>query len=91
MLANYNLPGFIAYGVYVGEIVAPLMLIVGYYTRIGALVIAFNMFMAVWLSHTGDFFKLGSHGAWALEVQAFFLFNAVAIFFLGSGKYAVKK
>ena len=26
----------------------------------------------------------------AIELQAFYLFNAVALFFLGSGKYAMK-
>ena len=30
MLASNNLPGVLAYGVYIGEVIAPLMVIVGY-------------------------------------------------------------
>ena len=46
-LASHGLPTFLAYGVYVGEIIAPLMVILGYQTRIGALLIIFNMCLLV--------------------------------------------
>ena len=36
MLANAGLPGFLKYGVYVGEVLAPLAVIAGFYSRIGA-------------------------------------------------------
>jgi putative oxidoreductase len=89
-LASHNLPGFLAYGVCIGEIIAPLMVILGVHTRIGAVLIAGNMLVAIVLVHMGELFALSKTGGWALELQGFFLFTAVAIFFLGAGKYAVR-
>lgn len=51
--------------------------------------IAFNMAVAVYLVHSKSLFTLGAHGAWSLEAPMFFLLGALAIAFLGSGKYAV--
>lgn len=90
-LQSMGLPGFFAYGVYIGEIVAPLMVLAGYYTRIGALLMVGNMVVAVVLAHRGDIFSLGSHGGWAIELQAFYLFTALSLVFLGGGKYAVNR
>jgi len=89
-LTGAGLPGAIAYGVYVGEIIAPLMIIVGLYSRIGGLLIAINMLFAIALVHTGDLLSLTDHGGWRLELQAFYLFGAIAVIFLGSGRLAVK-
>jgi len=90
MLGNYGLPSEIAYGVYIGEVLAPLMIIFGIFTRIGGLILAVNMLFAVLLAHSGDFLALTKHGGWRLELQAFYFFGALAIVLLGSGKYAVK-
>ena len=89
-LAAHNLPGFLAYGVFIGEIIAPVMVLLGFHTRVGAALIAGNMLVALVLVHMGELFSLSNNGGWALELQGFFLFTAVAIFFLGAGKYAVK-
>lgn len=85
-----GLPGFLAYGVYIGEVLAPIMLILGVYNRIGALLVAGNMLVAIGLIHLQDVMTLAKSGGWGLELQGLFLFGAVAIVFLGSGKYAVK-
>lgn len=90
MLAGYGLPSILAYGVYVGEVVAPLMVIVGYKARLGALLMAINMLFAIVLAHTGDLFSLSEHGGWSVELQMFYLLTAVAVLFLGSGRHAVK-
>jgi putative oxidoreductase len=90
MLAGYGLPSILAYGVYVGEIVAPLMVIVGYKARLGALLMAINMLFAIVLAHTGDLFSLSEHGGWSVELQMFYLLTAVAVLLLGSGRHAVK-
>lgn len=89
-LASLGLPEAIAYGVYVGEIIAPLMIILGIQTRLGGLLIVINMIFAIVLAHAGDLFSLTEHGGWRLELQGFYLFCAVAIMFLGSGRMAVK-
>ena len=72
-LASHNLPGFLAYGVFIGEIIAPLMVILGVHTRIGAVLIAGNMLVAIVLVHMGEVFALSKTGGWALELQGFFL------------------
>lgn len=89
-LASHGLPAFLAYGVFIGELIAPLMIILGYQTRIGALLIAFNMIVAIILVHAHELLALGRNGGLALELQLFFLFTAVALVFLGPGRYKLK-
>ena len=89
-LAAAGMPAFFAYGVYIGEVLAPLMVIVGIFSRIGGLLVVVNMLVAMALVHAGDIFTLGEAGGWALELQGFYLFGGLAIYFLGSGKFAVK-
>jgi len=89
MLAKANLPAALAYGVYLGEIVAPILLIVGVWTRLAAILIAINMVVAVLTAHAGQLFSLGPQGGYALELQAMFLFVAVALAFTGAGRLSV--
>lgn len=89
-LASHGLPMILAYGVYIGEVIAPLMVILGYQTRIGALIIVFNMIVAIALVHGHQLLTLSSNGGWALELQGFFLFTALALIFLGPGRYKLK-
>jgi putative oxidoreductase len=92
MLAENGLPGFIAYGVYVGEVVAPILLIVGIFSRPAALVVAFNMLIAILLVHRERMFTLSEQGgAWAIELEMLYLLGALAIYCLGSGKYALSR
>ena len=91
MLISYDLPGLLAYGVYIGEVLAPLMVIVGYQARLGGLIIFINMMFALLLAHTGDFFSLTEHGGWAVELQMFYLMSALSIVFLGSGNLAFRQ
>ncbi len=89
-VASHGLPVFLAYGVLIGEVVAPLMAIVGWQTRIAGLLMVGNMVVAIFLAHTGELFALGRSGGWALELQGMFLFSALALVFLGSGRLAVR-
>ena len=89
-LAAHGLPTLLAYGVFIGELIAPLMVILGYQTRIGALLIVFNMLVALVLVHSNQLLSLGGNGGWALELQGFFLFTAIAVIFLGPGRYKMK-
>ena len=91
LVKKQGLPEMLAYGVYVGEILAPIFLIIGWKSRIWAGVIAFNMVVAIYLTKMGSLVKLGAHGAWAVEVPMFYLLSALAIALLGSGKYAVMR
>jgi|SRR5690349_20236421 putative oxidoreductase len=89
MVRNAGLPEFIAYGNLVGEVVAPLFLIAGYKTRIAALVIAFNMVMSVLIAHRDIMFSRNDFGGWMIELNVFYLMTALAVFFLGAGKFAL--
>jgi putative oxidoreductase len=88
-LQQHNLPSFIAYGVYIGEVLAPALVLIGLLTRLGAIVMAFNMAVAVWLMHTQDFRVLDQSGGWKLELPALYFCGALAIFFLGPGMFSV--
>jgi hypothetical protein len=59
-----------AYGVYAGEVVAPLFVIAGFYSRIDAALIGINMLFAIGLVHGAEFFIRNETGGWALELQA---------------------
>jgi len=89
MLAGYGLPTFLAYGVYLGEVVGPVLVIIGLFTRIGALLMVGNMLVAFALAHMSELFSLGTMGGWALETQGLFLFGSIAIALLGAGRLSV--
>jgi putative oxidoreductase len=89
MLAKAGLPAALGYLVYVGEVIAPLMILAGIFTRPAALVVAINMIVAVLLVHTGQFFTLDKTGGWALELQGMYFFAAVAVALLGAGRYSL--
>ncbi len=89
-LSDIGLPSLLAYAVYLGEVLGPLMIIFGYNTRTGALLVVINMIFAVILVHSHQLFQLTNHGGWALELQGLYLFGALTIALLGSGRYAIK-
>jgi len=90
MLAKLNLPAALAWGVYIGEIVAPILLIVGVWTRLAGAVIAINLVFAVLLAHTGQLFSIDkATGGYALELQAMFFFTAVALAIAGAGRFSL--
>ncbi|MFY2763177.1 DoxX family protein [Arenimonas sp. MALMAid1274] len=91
MLQGAGLPPVLAYGVYVGEVLAPLMLIAGFHARIGAALIALNMLFAIFLAHRGDLAAFNGQGGWALELQGMFLFTAIGLAFIGPGRFSANK
>src|SRR5450759_2389621 len=69
MLQGAGLPAFIAYGVYVGEVLAPVLLLLGWYSRVGAAIIVVQMTVIFLLAHPGQFFTLSRSGGWSLELE----------------------
>ena len=88
-LAKSGVPSGVGYLVYIGEVVAPLFVILGAWTRPAALVIAGNMLVAVLLVHPNDLLSITKNGGYALELQAMYLFSALAIALLGAGQYSL--
>lgn len=89
VVAKAGLPAPFGYLVYVGEVVAPILLIVGLWTRIAALVVAIDIAFAVALVDLKEFFTLANTGGWALELQGMYFFVALAIALLGAGRYSL--
>lgn len=95
VMASLSLPAFMAYGVFLGEVIAPVLLILGILPRLSSLAIIATMAMAI-LSHTtGEnatpLFSLGGYGGWSFELQGLYLFGALAILIMGSGKISLYK
>jgi len=91
MVTGAGLPDWVAWGVYVGEILAPLMVLAGWFARIGAAIIAVNIVFAVALAHRAELLALGATGGWALELQGMYLFTAIAVACLGPGRYSLNR
>lgn len=89
MVTNAGLPAILAYGVYVGEVVAPVLVLIGLWTRAAAAVMVINMVVAIMLAHLPDLAQMNKMGGWALELQGMFLFGAIAVALLGAGRYSV--
>lgn len=88
MVEAHGLPGFLGYGVLVGEVLAPAMVLFGFYARLGGAIIVVNMLFAFGLVHMGQLGQLNAQGGWALELQAMFLAAGAAIALLGPGSYS---
>lgn len=80
---------FLAYSVFIGEVVVPIFILLGAYARAVSLVLAFNMTVAIFLAYGNSLFSLGKHGAPVFELPFLYLVMSILIFMLGSGKYAI--
>lgn len=89
LVTNVGLPTAFAYLVYIGEVLAPILVLVGLFTRPAALIIAINMIVAIALVHMNELFALTKTGGWALELQGMFLISAIVISLLGPGRYSL--
>ena len=89
-LGTLGLPGFLAYGTYVAEVVAPVLLMLGLWARVAALVVAFDMLMAIALVLRPRIFAINEMGGgWAIELEALILVVALALSIEGPGRYVV--
>lgn len=84
MLNDANVPyaKYVTWGVFIGEVLAPIMLIIGRYIKLAGLIIAFNMLAAIILAHKDSIFTLSEHGGWSIELQVLYLVAALSLVFL---------
>jgi putative oxidoreductase len=89
MLSNFNVPyaHYVAYGVFVGEIIAPLMLIVGRYVRIAGALIAVTMASAITLAHSKEIFTLNQFGAPTIELALLYLIGGLSLMLINEKKF----
>ena len=88
-LERFHIPAFIGYAVYLGEVVGPILVIVGLWTRPAALLAFANMAVALLLGHPRELFEMTTHGGLLLEVQWLYLLGALAVALLGAGRYSL--
>lgn len=91
MVSNAGMPEWFAFGVFIGEVVAPIFLIFGVASRLFALIIAINMLFAFGTVHMNDFLTLNQNGGWGIELLALYFFGAVGLIFTGGGKLSFSK
>ncbi|MEI9995366.1 MAG: DoxX family protein [Rhizomicrobium sp.] len=84
-----HLPDLLAYGVYLGEIAGPILVILGLFSRIGGLLIVANMIAAIALAGVASLGKLNPMGGYALELETFYLLGGLAVALLGAGRVSV--
>ena len=84
-----GLPMAFGYLVYVGEVIAPVLLIVGLWSRLAALIIAADIAVAIVLVMPGQIFALADTGGWAIELEGIYVFAAIAAALLGAGRYSI--
>jgi putative oxidoreductase len=89
MIGAHGVPDYLAFGVYAGEVLAPLLLILGLFARLGGALVVINMIVAIVLVHMGMLTGLNDQGGYALETQMLYLFGGLAVALLGAGRIAV--
>lgn len=89
LVTGHHLPEFLAYGVYLGELVGPVLVAVGFFSRLGGALIAINMIVAIYLAQVHGLFALDAQGGYALELEMFYLFGGLSVALLGAGRFSL--
>lgn len=89
LVTKAGLPEFMAYGVYLGEIIFPILIIFGLFTRISSLFFALTMVFAIFLAHSSDIFVLDENGGLLIELPLLYLLTSISLMFIGAGKYSL--
>ncbi len=89
VVSDHGLPIFLSYGIYIGEVIAPLLIIIGFRTRLASLVLALTCILIVLFAHVHEVFSLNAHGGLAIELVCIYLFVSLGLFFTGGGKMSV--
>ncbi|WP_457808637.1 DoxX family protein [Kushneria sp. EE4] len=89
-LEHLSLPAPLAFGVFAGELMAPLMILAGWRCRVGGALAAVNMLFAIALMRMSAIWSLGDTGGWHLETEVLMLGASLALMFCGSGRMAIR-
>ena len=88
MLVARGIPDLVAYGAYVGEVLAPAMIIIGVFCRIGALLVIANVLMIIYVLHI-PLGALTGVGGFELEIVYLYLSTAICLVICGGGEFVL--
>src|SRR3974390_3330865 len=88
LVTNHHLPESLAYGAYAGELVAPILVAIGLFARLGGGLIVINMLVAVYLAGMGELLALNAQGGYALELEVFYLVGGLSVALMGAGRFS---
>ena len=88
-LSPHKIPEALAYAAYFGEIVGPLLIIIGLFARFGAFLVAAEVAALAALAGVAQLVAVTADGVYAQEIAALYFAGAVAILLLGPGKIAI--
>lgn len=92
LVLKAGLPEFLAYGVYMGELIIPFLLLIGLFTRISALILSVTMMAAIFLAYSDKLLMLDAKtGGPLIELPLLYLLASLSIAFLGAGKYSLDR
>ena len=92
LVLQAGLPEFLSYGVYMGELIIPFLLIAGLFTRFSALILSSTMGVAIYLGFTDKLLMLDAKtGGLLIELPLLYLLVSLSIVFLGAGKYSLDR
>lgn len=89
MISGLGMPEFFAYGSLIGEVIAPIMIIIGFRARLGALFVACTMVVAIIATSGVNFLGVNAYGGFNAELQLLYMLSCIAIMLIGSGKYSI--
>jgi len=91
LVTSHGFPEFLAYGVYLGELIIPIFIILGLYTRISSFIYAFTMSFAIYLVHSSNLLALGKSGGLVIETPLLYMLGAITLLFIGAGRFSIDK
>ena len=89
MVVVHHLPETVSYGVYLGEIAGPILVVLGLFSRLGGALIVINMMVAVYFTEMHSLFAVKPGGGYALELETFYLIGGLCVILSGTGRYSV--
>lgn len=89
VVVRHGLPELLGYGIFIGEILAPVLIIIGYRTRIAGIAFTINCLMAILLVQLPNLFKLNDSGGWQIDLLFIYTIFGIVMFLMGAGRYAL--
>jgi putative oxidoreductase len=86
---GHHLPEAWAYSVYLGELVGPLLVAIGLFSRIGGAMIMINMLVAVYFTEMHSLLAVNPQGGYALELEVFYLIGGLCVMLSGAGRFSL--